>query len=190
MLDLIRKRLKESADIKMDVLQRGDLLQTLNRMIDESVRCFKEHHRMYLCGNGGSAADAQHIAAELAGRFYRDRRPLPAVALHANSSFLTAVANDYAYDDVFSRATESLGCRGDILVGISASGNSVNVLKALAKAKEIGMVTFGLTGSKGAAMEANCDYLIKVPSDDIPRIQENHITLGHILCEGIESTLF
>jgi D-sedoheptulose 7-phosphate isomerase len=145
---------------------------------------------MYFCGNGGSAADAQHLAAELAGKFYRDRKPLPAVALHTNSSFLTAVANDYSYDEVFSRATESLGCRGDILMGISASGNSINVLKALAKAKEIGMVTFGLTGRGGKAMLPYCDLLIKVPSDDIPRIQENHITIGHILCEGIECQLF
>lgn len=190
MIDYIKKRVRESAQTKLDVLDMPELLQTLAAAIEVSIHCFKNGHRMLICGNGGSAADAQHMAAELAGRFYKDRKPLPAHALHVNSSYLTAVANDYNYDEVFRRAVESLGQKGDILLAISTSGNSPNILNALEKAKSIGMINIGFTGRAGGKMVQLCDYLIKVPSEDVPRIQENHITLGHILCEAVESALF
>lgn len=190
MIDFIKSKLRESAQIKLDVLNEKELLCTFEKIIGVLIKGFKNNNRMLICGNGGSAADAQHIAAELAGRFYKDRRPLPAVALHTNSSYLTAVANDYEYDEIFSRATESLGQKGDILLAISTSGNSRNVVRALEKAKSLGMITVGFTGKDGGTMAEHCDYLIKVPSGDVPRIQESHITLGHILCEALESALF
>ena len=145
---------------------------------------------MLLCGNGGSAADAQHLAAELSGRFYYDRAPLPAEALHTNSSFTTAVANDYSFEDIYSRAVHASGRKGDILIGLSTSGNSENIIRALKTAREMGILTVGMTGETGGKMKPFCDYLINVPSDDTPRIQESHILIGHIICELVESSLF
>lgn len=142
------------------------------------------------CGNGGSAADAQHLAAELSGRFYYDRAPLPAEALHANSSYITAVANDYSFDDIYARAVQGSGRKGDILIGISTSGNSENIIRAMKVAREIGILTVGMTGETGGKMKEFCDYLINVPSTDTPRIQEAHILIGHIICELVESSLF
>lgn len=145
---------------------------------------------MLWCGNGGSAADAQHIAAELSGRFSYDRPPLFSEALHVNTSYLTAVANDYGYDEVYARMTRAMGRKGDVLVGISTSGNSANVVRALEAARSIGIITVGFTGAKGGKMEALCDYLINVPSSETPRIQECHILIGHMLCAVIEQNLF
>ena len=145
---------------------------------------------MLFCGNGGSASDAQHIAAELSGRFYVNRPPLYAEALHVNSSYITAVANDFGYDYTYSRMVEACGRKGDILVGLSTSGNSSNVVKALEKAHKIGLKTVGLTGSKGGEMNDVCDIMIKAPSDETPRIQEVHILVGHIICQLIEEKMF
>jgi len=150
----------------------------------------KKIKKVLFCGNGGSAADAQHIAAELSGRFYFDREPLFAEALHVNTSYLTAVANDYSYDEVFSRLVKAKGRAGDILIGISTSGNSKNVIKAIEVANEKGMITIGMTGKTGGKMKEICKYLINVPSTDTPRIQEAHIMIGHIICEIVEKVLF
>ena len=143
-----------------------------------------------LCGNGGSAADAQHIAAELSGRFYFDRPPLDAEALHVNASYLTAVANDYSYDVIYERMVEAKGQKGDVLIAISTSGNSPNVVKAAKKAKELGIVVIGFTGENGGELAEISDHCLKVPSNDTPRIQECHILFGHIICEIIEEQLF
>lgn len=146
--------------------------------------------RVYLCGNGGSAADAQHIAAELAGRLRLDRKGLPAIALTVNPSVLTAIANDYGYDAVFARQVEALGRPGDVLVGISTSGTSRNVVAALAAAHALGLSTIGLMGKAGGAMKEHCDVAILAPSSDTQRIQETHIAVGHAVCELVERDLF
>lgn len=145
---------------------------------------------MVLFGNGGSAADAQHIATELAGRYKLERPPLPALALTTNTSTLTAIANDYNFDQVFSRQVEALIAPGDIAVGISTSGQSPNVLRAIEVARSKGATTLGLTGQKGLQLAANVDLCLTVPSTDTPRIQETHIIVGHILCDLVEQALF
>lgn len=145
---------------------------------------------MYFCGNGGSAADAQHLAAELAGRYTFDRPPLPAVALTTNTSSVTAIGNDYGYDQVFSRQLEGLGLAGDVLVAISTSGSSANVTRAVESAKRLGMTVIGFTGAKGSSFAAKCDLALITPSFSTPRIQEGHIAMGHAWCELIERTLF
>ncbi|MGE5383532.1 MAG: SIS domain-containing protein, partial [Omnitrophica WOR_2 bacterium] len=147
-------------------------------------------NRVYFCGNGGSAADAQHLAAEFSGRFYYDRPPLDAEALHVNTSYLTAVGNDYSFNEVYARLIKGKGIKGDVLVAISTSGNSANILRAIDEARIIGMTIIGLTGSTGGNMKHACDLLINVPSSDTPRIQESHITIGHIICEIVESSIF
>ncbi len=154
------------------------------------IEAYKNGNKVLFCGNGGSAADAQHLAAELSGRFYYDRPPLNAEALHVNTSFLTAVANDYSYDRVYSRMVEAVGNKGDILIGLSTSGNSANIVLALEKAEEKGMIRIGLTGRDGGRMNKVCEHIFRVPSEDTPRIQESHIMIGHILCELVESALF
>jgi D-sedoheptulose 7-phosphate isomerase len=146
--------------------------------------------KVLLCGNGGSAADAQHIAAELAGRLRRDRAGLPAVALTVNPSVLTALSNDYGYDEVFARQIEALGRKGDVLIGISTSGSSENVVRALKAGRAGGLRTIGLLGETGGAMEQHCDLSIRAPESDTPRIQEVHITVGHAICEIVEDALF
>ena len=168
--------------------------QHLMAQLDETVRLIEQTlsagGRVLLCGNGGSAADAQHIAAELSGRFYVDRPPLDAEALHVNTSYLTAVANDYSFDEVYARAVQAKGRSGDILIALSTSGNSANVLAAAKKAQQLGMVTIGLTGESGGQLMEHCRICLRVPSTDTPRIQEAHITLGHILCHALEQRLF
>lgn len=190
MIQAIRLSVQASLDTKQAVMQEDGLLLSLERLIVASVHCFRSNGRMLLCGNGGSAADAQHIAAELSGRFYYDRPPLDAEALHVNTSYLTAVANDYAYDEIFARLVQAKGRPGDLLLAFSTSGNSPNVVKAAIKAKEIGMVVACFTGRSGGKLKQYSDYLLNVPSDDTPRIQEVHMLLGHILCEQIELTCF
>ena len=153
--------------------------------------CIRDSNsKILFCGNGGSAADAQHIASELSGRFYKDRPPLYAEALHANTSYITAVANDYGYDETFARMVKASGRKGDVLVGISTSGNSPNVVKAMLIAKEMGMLTVGFTGSKGGKMKDLCEIIIQAPSNDTPRVQEVHILVGHIVCQLIEEEMF
>jgi D-sedoheptulose 7-phosphate isomerase len=154
------------------------------------VKALQNGNRIYFCGNGGSAADAQHLAAELSGRFYTDRKALPAEAFHCNTSYLTAVANDYSYDVIYARLVEGLGNKGDILIGLSTSGNSSNIVKAFETAKEKGLITVGFTGASGGAMKPLSDYLINVPSTDTPRIQESHVLIGHIICQFVEEHYF
>ncbi|MEJ5303153.1 MAG: D-sedoheptulose 7-phosphate isomerase [Bacteroidales bacterium] len=190
MKELILQRITESVEVKQRILKDEKLIETLHLLAEECIRCFRKGNKVLFCGNGGSAADAQHLAAELSGRFYFDRAPLPSEALHVNTSFLTAVANDYSYDDVFARLIEANGHPGDILIGLSTSGNSVNVLKAFEKAHEKEMITAGFTGATGGKLKEQVKYLLNVPSNDTPRIQEAHIMLGHILCEIIEAKLF
>jgi D-sedoheptulose 7-phosphate isomerase len=186
----IAGKINESIAVKQQLLKNDLLLETLAKVIDEGVRCFKNDGKILFCGNGGSAADAQHLAAEFTGRFYKDRKPLYAEALHVNTSFLTAVGNDYSYDEVFSRLVEAKGRKGDLLIGLSTSGNSKNVIRALEKGRDLGIITVGFTGETGGGMKEFCQYLLAVPSTDTPRIQESHILLGHIFCEAVEKELF
>jgi len=172
------------------LLMDDDLQKNIEIIVEKSIEAFQLDKKMLLCGNGGSAADAQHIAAELSGRFYTDRLPLYAEALHVNSSYMTAVANDYGYEETYSRMVEASGKKGDILIGISTSGNSPNVIKAIKTAKAKEMFTIGFTGSSGEKMNTICDIIIKIPSDDTPRIQEAHILIGHIICQLIEEEMF
>ncbi len=185
-IDIIKKNILTTEK----VLKSSDILKTIEGILDEIIFALKNNKKILLCGNGGSAADAQHIAAELSGRFYKDREPLYAEALHVNTSYLTAVANDYSYDEVYSRLIKAKGRVGDILIAISTSGNSTNVIKAIETANSIGMITIGLTGGRQCLMDGICKYLIKIPSEDTPRIQENHILIGHIICELVEGELF
>jgi len=186
----IKEAIKDSIDLKMQILGDQALLDIIAGVADVCVRAFRDDKKILFCGNGGSAADAQHLAAELSGRFYYDRPPLFAEALHVNTSYVTAVANDYSYEDIFSRLVSAKGRAGDVLIGLSTSGNSKNIIKAIDLANEIGMKTVGLTGSGGGDMRSLCDLLINVPSSDTPRIQEAHILIGHIICEQVESKLF
>lgn len=190
MQDRISKLFRASIQVKQAALNDPELMHSLEEATSMLVEAFRSGKKVLFCGNGGSAADAQHIAAELSGRFYKDRTPLFAEALHVNSSYITAVANDYGYDVVYSRLVEAMGREGDILVGISTSGNSANVLKAMQKAQEIGMQTIGMTGEGGGKMKESSDILLAVPSKTTPRIQEVHILIGHILCELVEEKLF
>jgi D-sedoheptulose 7-phosphate isomerase len=186
----IKNIIQSSIDVKKQVLETSELLNTIEQLTKVIVNAFKNGNKVLFCGNGGSAADAQHLAAEFSGRFYSDRNPLPSEALHCNTSYLTAVANDYGYDVVYSRIIKGIGRKGDVLVGLSTSGNSVNITKALHQAKEIGMITVGFTGDTGGKMKELCDYLVNVPSNDTPRIQETHIMAGHIICQLVEEELF
>jgi len=187
---LIKKAIKDSIETKNKLLENNDVLDSIEKISAEMVNALLQDKKILLCGNGGSAADAQHIAAELSGKFYFDREPLFAEALHANTSFLTAVANDYSYDEVFSRMVKAMGREGDILIGISTSGNSQNIIKAIETANNLNMITIGLAGEGGGKMKSICKYLIAVPSADTPRIQESHILIGHILCEIVEKEIF
>ena len=186
----INSCIKSSVENYTRVLNDKNLQANIEKIVEFSVKAFKDDKKILFCGNGGSASDAQHIAAELSGRFYTNRPPLYAEALHVNSSYMTAVANDFGYDETYARMLEACGRKGDILVGISTSGNSLNVVKALKKANELGLTTVGFTGSKGGEINSICDIMIKVPSDDTPRIQEVHILVGHIICQLIEEEMF
>jgi len=187
---LIKKAIKNTIETKKKILKDKNALLIIEKVAEEIIKAFKNDKKVLLCGNGGSAADAQHIAAEFSGKFYLDREPLFAEALHANTSFLTAVANDFSYDEVFARAVRAMGRGGDILIGISTSGNSLNVIKAIETANKMKMVAIGLSGKTGGKMRDLCKYLIKVPSTDTPRIQEVHILIGHIICEIVEEEIF
>ena len=190
MKNKIKQCISNSADNYLKLLNDQNIHQDLQTIITLCVTAFKNDNKMLLCGNGGSASDAQHIAAELSGRFYINRSPLYAEALHVNSSYLTAVANDFGYDETYVRMLEACGRQGDILVGISTSGNSPNVLKALTKANDLGIKTIGFSGRNGGEMNNLCDIILKVPSDDTARIQEGHILFGHIICQLIEEEMF
>ena len=186
----IRQAIIESIEVKQKLSEDHEVIRIVGEIVETCVTAFKQGHKVLFCGNGGSAADAQHLAAELSGKFYFDRDPLPAEALHVNSSFLTAVANDYSYEEVFARLIKGIGAKGDVLVALSTSGNSRNVVRAMETARMKEMVTIAMTGAGGGKMKPLADYIIEVPSTDTPRIQESHILLGHIICELIESRLF
>ncbi|HJW27972.1 MAG TPA: D-sedoheptulose 7-phosphate isomerase [Saprospiraceae bacterium] len=190
MQDRIREIIGASIEVKQKILLQEALLEEMENIVEALLSAFRNGHKVYFCGNGGSAADAQHLAAEFSGRFYKNRKALPSEALHTNSSYLTAVANDYGYDQVYSRLIEGIGQKGDVLVGLSTSGNSVNIVEAFRVAREKGVITIGFTGSGGGAMKELSDYLINVPSQDTPRIQESHILIGHVICELVEAEYF
>ncbi|MFX1258694.1 MAG: SIS domain-containing protein [Promethearchaeota archaeon] len=179
--------LEESIKIKEDIKELAPLIREIS---EEIINAYKKKKKVVLFGNGGSAADAQHIAAEFVGKFYKDRDPLPALAFHTNTSVVTATANDFGYDLVFERQVSSFVKEGDIVIGISTSGNSPNVIKGLEKAKQKGAITVGFTGQKENKIEKIADYCLKIPSTDTPRIQEGHITVGHIICYLVEKELF
>jgi D-sedoheptulose 7-phosphate isomerase len=166
------------------------LIAQIDTVVKVITTAFQNGNSGYFAGNGGSAADAQHLAAEFSGRFYKDRKALPSEALHCNTSYITAVANDYSYEVIYARLIEGITKPGDVLVGISTSGNSGNIVKAFEMAKTKQVVTIGFTGDKGGKMKEISDYLINVPSNDTPRIQESHILVGHIICELVESNIF
>ncbi len=186
----IKEIIQASVDVKNKIGQNDAMLATINTCVSAIVTAFKNGNKVLFCGNGGSAADAQHLAAEFSGRFYTDRDALPAEALHCNTSYLTAVANDYGFDLVYSRIIKGTGNKGDILVGLSTSGNSINIINAFEIAKQKGMLTIGFTGETGGKMKAITDYLLNVPSTDTPRIQESHILIGHIICQLVEEQYF
>ena len=189
-MENIRNIIHASIETKQMILQDQELLFTIEKVVDMIVAAFQSGNRVYFCGNGGSAADAQHLAAEFSGRFYTDRKALSAEALHCNTSYLTAVGNDYGFDVVYSRMIEGIGQQGDVLVGLSTSGNSPNIIKAFDAAREKGMVTVGFTGMSGGILKAGAQFLINVPSTDTPRIQECHIMIGHIICQLVEEKYF
>ncbi len=174
------KEFESNEALKASLLAAAEMIES----------CFRAGGKVYFCGNGGSAADAQHIAAELSGRFYFDRESLPAEALHCNTSYLTAVANDYSFDIIYSRLIAGLGRPGDVLVGLSTSGNSKNILMAFEECRSKGIRTIAFTGATGGSMKELADVLVNVPSTDTPRIQEAHITAGHIVCEMVEQAIF
>jgi D-sedoheptulose 7-phosphate isomerase len=189
-MDKIKNIIQQSISVKQQVLANDELLKVVKTIAETIVDSLKKGNRIYFCGNGGSAADAQHLAAELSGRFYTDRKALPAEALHCNTSYLTAVANDYSYDLIYARFIDGIGNIGDVLIGLSTSGNSANIVKAFETAKNKGIITVGFTGLSGGLMKGLSDYLVNVPSTDTPRIQESHIMLGHIICQFVEEEYF
>lgn len=186
----IRSLIQASIDTKQLVINDSEFLKRIQASAELCIEAFKSEKKVLFCGNGGSAADAQHLAAELSGRFYTDRPPLYSEALHVNSSYVTAVANDYSYDIVYSRMVEACGKTGDVLFAISTSGNSSNILKAAETAHRLGMKVIAMTGESGGKLKDACDILLNVPSKDTPRVQESHILIGHIICQLTEESLF
>ena len=185
-INLINESVRTFTNISKDQHQ----VVLIENITNAILNAFKNDNKLLLCGNGGSAADAQHIAAELSGRFEIDRKPLSAEALHVNSSFVTAVANDYGYEEVYSRMVEAIGKNGDVLLALSTSGNSKNVIRAIEKANSLGLITIGFSGNDGGAMQNLCKYNLIIPSDNTARIQEAHILVGHIICKLIEQKMF
>jgi D-sedoheptulose 7-phosphate isomerase len=187
---LAQTKLTESIQVKESILSNEDLLENMRLVAEKIISTFQQNGRVYFCGNGGSAADAQHIAAEFTGRFYKDRAPLYAEAFHVNTSFITAVANDYSYDEIYSRLAQAKMDEKSILVGFSTSGNSTNIIKAFEYCRSKNFTTIGFTGESGGKIKELSDILINIPSNDTPRIQEAHITVAHIICEYVENVLF
>lgn len=186
----IKEIVEASINTKQALLKQESILTGIEQSVEAIEKCFKNEGKLLLCGNGGSAADAQHLAAEFSGRFYYDRAPLFAEALHVNGSYLTAVANDYSFAEIYSRLVKAKGRMGDVLIAISTSGNSLNVVNALKQARTQELFTIGMTGATGGDMKDCCDLLLNIPSIDTPRIQEAHILVGHIICELVEAKLF
>ena len=190
MITKIEQAVLSSINVKKQIVSQPELLAKIEQSIHLIIKTLQSENKILFCGNGGSAADAQHLAAELSGRFYFDRSPLAAEALHCNTSYLTAVANDYGYDEVYARIVKGSGKSGDLLVGLSTSGNSPNIIKAFKVAKNMGMSVIAFTGATGGLMKEWTDIVLNVPSTDTPRIQEAHITIGHIICEQVEQQIF
>jgi D-sedoheptulose 7-phosphate isomerase len=186
----IKEAIQESILVKEKILSDPEIIETTGVIADVCSQALCDGHKIMFCGNGGSAADAQHLSAELSGRFYFDRKPLAAEALTVNTSYLTAVSNDYSFDEVYARLVEGSGNQGDILIGLSTSGNSENIVRAFKTAHVKGIITVCLTGESGGKLAPLSDFVIKVPSSDTPRIQEAHILIGHIICERVERNLF
>lgn len=186
----IKSIIQQSIEVKQKIASDAKILGVINTVTQVLVTAFNDGGKVLFCGNGGSAADAQHLAAEFSGRFYFDRPPLYSEALHVNTSFLTAVGNDYSYEEVYARMIRGIGKKGDVLIGISTSGNSKNIINAINQANNQGMTTIAMTGNSGGKLATVSKFLINVPSDDTPRIQESHIMIGHIICEFVEATLF
>jgi D-sedoheptulose 7-phosphate isomerase len=186
----IKDIIQASINVKQQVLNNQQMVELIEQMSHQISTCFKNGGKVWFCGNGGSAADAQHLAAEFSGRFYIDRKALPAEALHCNTSYLTAVANDYSYDVIYSRLLSGVGTAGDILIGLSTSGNSKNIVNAFETARQTGITTIGFTGATGGAMKNLSDHLFNIPSTDTPRIQEAHMLIGHIICQRVEEIYF
>lgn len=188
--DSIAEQIAASCDVKQSIAADADFVARVAEIAQRCAATLNRGGKVMLAGNGGSAADAQHIAAEFVGRFKLERRALPAIALTTDTSLLTAVGNDYGFEEIFARQVAGLGRAGDLFIGLSTSGNSPNVLKALAVCREIGITTVGFSGANGGRMEGQCDLLLAVPSADTPRIQESHILLGHIVCALVDEILF
>ena len=186
----LNSNLNASVAIKNKLIASKEIAEKVEIMVNIIVDCYKKGGKVLFCGNGGSAADAQHLAAELSGRYYIDRPPLFAEALHVNTSYLTAIANDYSFDVTYSRLTEAFGKKGDVLISFSTSGNSKNIVLAQEKAKEIGLITMGFTGKSDSELTKHTDYLIQIPSSDTPRIQESYMIIGHTICEMVEEIIF
>jgi D-sedoheptulose 7-phosphate isomerase len=186
----IKQHLSDAIAVKQAILNNDAFLQKIEDITDIILDCYRKDGKLLFCGNGGSAADAQHLAAEFSGKLYKDREPLNAEALHVNTSYLTAVANDYSFDEVYSRLVKAKGRKGDILFAISTSGNSRNIIRAAQMAKELGLIVIGMTGESGGGLRSSCDVLINIPSSDTQRIQEAHIMVGHIICQIVEENYF
>ena len=188
--EYISNQVKKSIDVKQKLLDSQKLMDLIQEVALKCVEVYKNGNKTLIAGNGGSAADAQHIAGEFVSRFYFDRPGLASMALTTDTSIMTAIGNDYGYEKLFSRQVQANGVKGDMFIGISTSGNSANVIEALQECKEKGIITVGLTGEKGGKMAEMCDYCIKVPSNETPRVQEAHILIGHIICAVVEEFLF
>lgn len=187
---MIKKHIKESISVKKKILENDIIINEIDKISKICIQAYKNGNKLLFAGNGGSAADSQHIAGEFVSRFYFDRPGLSAIALTTDTSILTAIGNDYGYDQLFSRQIEAVGCKGDIFFGISTSGNSKNIIEGLKKAKENKLITVGFSGESGGDMQNLCDYCINIPSSDTPRIQESHILVGHIICYIVEKKMF
>ena len=190
MQDFIGNQVKKSYEVKQGIYSDAELMELIQTVSQETVKAYENGCKTLIAGNGGSAADAQHIAGEFVSRFYFDRPGLASMALTTDTSILTAIGNDYGYEKLFSRQVQANGNKGDVFIGISTSGNSKNILEALKECKEKGIVTVGLTGASGGKMAELCDYCIKVPSNETPRVQEAHILIGHIICAVVEEEIF
>jgi len=188
--EYISNQVKKSIDVKQQLLDSSELMNLIEEVALKCVEVYKNGNKTLIAGNGGSAADAQHIAGEFVSKFYFDRPGLASIALTTDTSILTAIGNDYGYEKLFSRQVQANGAKGDMFIGISTSGNSANVVEALKECKEKGIVTVGLTGESGGKMAELCDYCIKVPSNETPRVQESHILIGHIICAVVEEAVF
>ncbi len=190
MEEIIKNYIEQSIRTKEEILKSSLIVSNIQKSAEIIIETYKNGGKVFLAGNGGSAADSQHIATELVSKFFKERKPLNAMALTTNTSAITAIGNDYGYEYVFSRQLEAYSKKGDIFVAISTSGNSENIIEALKKAKDLGLKTIGFAGKNGGKMESFCDLIIKVPSTVTPTIQESHIMVGHLICAVVEKELF